>query len=585
MSGNAGSKSGPKPIRVLGIAISETFVEGAVYSSAVGGIEASRRINLQPDVFPNGCDTIANPDLLATALQQVADELHYKGNVVLALPPSTLRMAEVPQGLNEQQTYSTLTADLYRYKAFENNLPIIGFSQLEGSSNLMVAAIRQDTYEAYQKVAARARLKLVGIDATPYALLRGMAVTGVLDALVQQIGPSTHWGMVSASTDRVRFSIWQGNTVVEFREVYMRTVLPDGTQLGVNDLLEDFAEEIQRTSRGREVKIWFTDGVSNDLNAALREEVKVPFKLCPLAPDFPVDRPDVHLAAIGTAMKCVTGFPFDLDFLFSFKKQTKALNLKTKSSGMSMSMPSFGGGFGGGGGGGLLAALDPEQKAQFIYPALVGVALVALVWVGTTVYRTSVLDAQYSDLSQRKTALTGSIDQLKQQVLQETKYSKTDQFVRDVGTKIILRNLLLSSLVQDLKAHTPDHIWLDTVNINNQLELTGIALNHGDVMDMALNFDKTPYAYQLLVQSVKETVVGKTQVFSFVLSGGIDDQGLTKMLAEREAKLKAAEEKAAAEKAKKEAEAASKTASARRSGGQQSRIVRVSVPQDILARR
>jgi hypothetical protein len=544
------SKAQSKEIRVLGIAVDEYFVEGAIYSSALGGIEASFRTEVPLGTFSPGADTIEKPDQLKQAIERVTTTLRYKGNVVLAVPASTLKLTDVASTMQRSQVYSSLTADLLRYKSYDGSMPAVAFGAVEGSQASIVCAVRQDSIMTYKDICTKLRLKVVGMDVMPLTQIRGMAVTGVLDALIQQLGTTMFWGSMYVSSDRVRLSVFQGSILMDFREVFIRSRYPDGKHLGVDDMLEDFVDEVERTMRGRDIKIWFTEGASTDLNQKLKEHFSIVFKPCPLSPDFPCDSNTVALATVGVAMKCVTGYPFDLNLLSSFAEQVKLLGLKVKGVSSSGSLGggfslSSGSGGGGGGGGSLLSFfqdIDEEKKLQFIYPGAIAVGLVLITWIGASVFK-GMMDNQYAELTINKDNNERQIEQLNQDVLKETRYNKADQFVRDVGTKIILRNQLLYSLVGDLKTFTPDKVWLDTVKIQDSLEMTGLALNHEAMLTFASNFDKSNYAHQMMLNTVKETVVGSTPIYSFGIDGNIDETGLQAIVDQRK---KEAEEKAKA---------------------------------------
>ncbi|MFM7468049.1 MAG: PilN domain-containing protein [Vampirovibrionales bacterium] len=536
------SKAQSKEIRVLGIAIDEYFVEGAIYSSALNGIEASFRTEIPLGTFSPGADSIEKPDQLKQAIEKVTATLRYKGNVVLAVPASTLKLTDVASSMQRSQVYSSLTADLLRYKSYDGSMPAVAFGPVEGSQASIVCAVRQDSILAYKDICAKLKLKVVGMDVMPITQVRGMAVTGVLDALIQQLGTTMFWGSMYVSSDRVRLSVFQGSILMDFREVFIRSRYPDGKPLEINDILEDFVDEVERTMRGRDIKIWFTEGASTDLNQKLKEHFSIVFKPCPLSPDFPCDSNTVSLATVGTAMKCVTGYPFDLNLLSSFAEQIKLLGLKVKGVG-----GGTGGGLslsGGGSGGGSSSLLsffqdiDEEKKLQFIYPGAVAIGLVLITWIGASVFK-GMMDNQYAELTINKDNNENQIEQLNQDVLKETRYNKADQFVRDVGTKIILRNQLLLSLVNDLKTFTPDKVWLDTVKIQDSLEMTGLALNHEAMLTFAGNFDKSNYAHQMMLNVVKETVVGATPLYGFEMDGNIDEMGLQAIVDQRKKEAEA----------------------------------------------
>src|SRR5690606_9420994 len=108
---------------------------------------------------------------------------------------------------------------------------------------VVFGAVRSDTLALYRKILVRdLKLKLASISLEPLNILRGMAGTGVLDSLVQQIGADAYWGTIFVEPGRLRISLWQGSKLLELRETHIDTsefAVTTSDSIIVEDVLEE----------------------------------------------------------------------------------------------------------------------------------------------------------------------------------------------------------------------------------------------------------------------------------------------------------------------------------------------------------
>ncbi len=500
------SPSKKKPVYAA-LSITHQAVELVVFSPKNLSIEQSFSIGLPAGVIDPDLDLVADSATLKEALKQLFKSARPKvSEVHLSVPATLLRLVEMPKSLDAAGLYLSLSSEAERYKAFDNTEAVVDFfivnnSQLPSNmQQLMLGAIRSDVLATYQQCFKEARVKIHSVGLEPLNVLRGMAGTGVLDSLVQQVGTDAHWGMILADPTHVRFSLWQCDQLLEFRELAMDT---RNFATGASDtmLVEDLLEEIRRTTKTLQPVLWMTQNIPAPLCDALSGHLECPVRSVPLGTAINMTQP-VSLAGIGAAMSSVVPFPFDLNIL----EGTRSLSSPTAGSSKMAS-----GGLETSGGG--PSWLIPAGLASVVLGGLLSAALWLLaVSVASQVpgvqSKVDGLKVEVSGLQSRQAELKrkAELDQTLIQILQTAK----------------IRNFVYVALADDLKRKTPAQIWIQSLEVKDGLTLTGKALNHKAVIQFAKSFDAAPYTKAVLIDSIMEGTLGPNLVYDFKISGGVN---------------------------------------------------------------
>jgi Tfp pilus assembly PilM family ATPase len=260
---------------------------------------------LDGGIFAHEGDVLADPQGLGEALAGVLKNLGATRirDIHVSIPGTLLRMVDMP-ALGEKELYLSLSSEAEQYKSFDNTDSAVDFHKLgTGSDNLerlIFSAVRMDTLQGYTKAFQLAKIKPLTIDFEILNILRAMAGTGVLDSLVQQIGPDNYWGGIFVEPDRVRITLWKANEIQELREIHIDT-RGYATAGETSFQIEDLFQEIRRTCKDRLPAIWMTHRLPPAFQQMLMQKLGVPFKECFLSPNFEMDRPDIDMAAVGAA--------------------------------------------------------------------------------------------------------------------------------------------------------------------------------------------------------------------------------------------------------------------------------------------
>ncbi len=501
------SPSKKKPVYAA-LSITHQAVELVVFNPKSLSVEQSFSIPLPDGVIDPELDLVQDSGTLKEALKQLFRAARPKVSVVhLSVPATLLRLVEMPKALDAAGLYLSLSSEAERYKAFDNTEAVVDFfivnnPQLPASmQQLMLGAIRSDVLAVYQHCLKEVKVKIHSVGLEPLNVLRGMAGTGVLDSLVQQVGTDAHWGMILADPTHVRFSLWQCDQLLEFRELAMDT---RNFASGASDpmLVEDLLEEIRRTTKTLQPVLWMTQNIPSQLCDALSGHLECPVRNAPLGNAVNMAQP-VSLAGIGAAMSSVVPFPFDLDII----EGAKSANTSGGGSSKIASGPVDTGSGGG------PAWLIPAGLVSLL---LSGIATGALWLLATSVA------GQVPGVQSKVDALKVEVSGLESRQKELKRKAELDQTLIEILETAKVRNFVYVALTDDLKRKTPTQIWIQSLEVKDGLALTGKALNHKAVIQFAKSFDAAPYTKAVLIDSIMEGTMGPNLVYDFKISGGVN---------------------------------------------------------------
>ncbi len=500
------SPSKKKPVYAA-LSITHQAAELVVFSPKSLSIEQSVVVPLADGVIDPDLDRVVDSAALKEALRQLFRSARPKvSEVHLSVPATLLRLVEMPKTLDAAGLYLSLSCEAERYKAFDSTEAVVDFfivnnPQLPSNmQQLMLGAIRSDVLATYQQCFREARVKIHSVGLEPLNVLRGMAGTGVLDSLVQQVGTDAHWGMILADPTHVRFSLWQCDQLLEFRELAMDT---RHFASGASDpmLVEDLLEEIRRTTKTLQPVLWMTQNIPAQLCEALAGHLECPVRSAPLGTAINMTQP-VSLAGVGAAMSSVVPFPFDLNILAG----TKSLNGPTPGNPKMAAVASDSNG-------GSPGWLIPAGLASLVLGGLISAAL----WLLAVS-----VSSQVPGVQSKADGLKVEVSGLSSRQAELKRKAELDQTLIDILKTAKVRNFVYVALAEDLKRKTPAQIWIQSLEVKDGLTLKGKALNHKAVIQFAKSFDAAPYTKAVLIDSIMEGTMGPNLVYDFKISGGVN---------------------------------------------------------------
>lgn len=495
-----------KPVYAA-LSVTHRAIELAVFSPKTMTIEQSFSVPMPEGLLDPELDTVQDTLVLKGLISQVLNAVKPKPSLVhLSLPGTLVRMVEMPK-MDPSSLYVSLSSEAERYKTFDNTEAAVDFVMIDNPhlpsnmQQLVLGAVRSDTLSVYLKIMKELKVKVHTIGLEPLNVLRGMAGTGVLDSLVQQVGTDAHWGMILADPSRIRFSLWQCDKLLEFRELSMDT---RNFANAANDpiVVEDLLEEIRRTTKTLQPVLWMTHNIPASLEEALSRHLGCPVRMAPVGNAIGLGQP-LSLAAIGTAMSSVVPFPFDMDLAEGLGRSGGA------SLGPGIPVSDSGGS-------------GEGESPAWLLPA--GIGSLALGGVSSAILwlMAAMTGAQVPDLQNQVDSVKVRVAGLQSRQAELKRKAELDQSLIETIEKAKIRNYVYVSLTEDLRKKTPTEVWIQSLKVNDGMELAGKALNHKAVINFAKSFDETPYTKAVLIDSIVEGKMGGSLVYDFKISGGVN---------------------------------------------------------------
>lgn len=492
-----------------GLSITHRAIELAIYSPQNAAIEQSFSIPTPDGLFDPERDEVRDPALLKELIAQVLKAVKPKPVLVhLSIPGTLLRMLEMPR-MEPGELYLSLSSEAERYKTFDHTEAVVDFAVIDNPRipanmmQLVLGAVRRDVLDSYFKILRELKVKPHSVNLETLNTLRGLSGTGVLSSLAQQAGPDACWGMIFAEPARVRFSLWQGENLLEFRELLMNTSEFD--QAAPNaPVVEDMLEEIRRTTKNEQPVIWLTHQVPTIMEQILSDVLGCPVRPAPTGNAVAMAQP-LQLSTIGCAMTSATPFPLALDILEGLKASGGGTNHGFHGSAMTSDN-----------------ATDSASSGEWLIPAGIAATILGGVITGGLSLMAGMTAGQLPDLQSRLDGAKVEVAGLDSRIQELRKKVELDQTLLSMVDKARIRNQVYVALTRDLQQNIPARLWVQTLKVNDQLEVTGRALSHESVIRFAKSFDASAYTRAVLIDAIQEAKLGGNIVYDFKISGGIN---------------------------------------------------------------
>ncbi|MEM0952225.1 MAG: pilus assembly protein PilM [Cyanobacteria bacterium P01_H01_bin.74] len=488
----------------IGLLITRDGVVVSQFSKKNAAIDKSSAVQLPEDTFNADLDILEKPDNLKYAIKSAIQSAGLKrvSKVHLGLPATLLRLVDMPKMDNNALSVS-LPNEAERFKAFENTDAVVDFKALDlnqqsnSEMTVLLAASREDTFNEIIQILKTLKIKPVSVSLEPLETLRGMAATGVLDSLIQQLDQNTLWGIVFADHNMARFMVWQSETLVELREISMPSA-PLNSNTPDMLVIDDLADEMLRTAKKEKPAIWLTINLSNEIQKHLTERLQCPVTSVPYGNAVNIHTA-IPLAGIGLAMRSIVNFPFSLNLVNGLNKRSEQATQDTTTS----------------------AALQDKasESPQWLIPAgltsLASAGALCFVLYLMTMMTANELPGLTTDVSQLNVELTA----LKVQENELRQQLKIDAALKEQIYSTKAKNNAFLKLTNTLTGFTPKDLWLQTITVDNALKFAGKALSHKSIIYFAKRFDEAAVTETVLVDTIEEDRLGVHRVYNFEVSG------------------------------------------------------------------
>ena len=213
-----------------------------------------RQVDL-PSPFPSeeAITTIVN--FLCTHMDKLPSSLRTQP-VNISFMPEIVTTCNFIKGLSSDRLLHEVWSQIKAYQILVNSKPVM-VSDMLWENKGMVAAVAAATDESnikqLQRLMMRAQLRMGKIEPCMFSQIRGMAVAGILDTLVQQLPKKSTWATIglqgNAEKQTCWVTLWQENM-----PLYVHTFKPPAD----NRVLERKILEYTTYSGYPHAKLWLT---------------------------------------------------------------------------------------------------------------------------------------------------------------------------------------------------------------------------------------------------------------------------------------------------------------------------------------
>ena len=303
------------------------FVGLAVTPSLISGVRLATNdlsvLSTGQHILPSGTLSsdnlqLTNPDTFQMAVAGVCQSIMsgnppYSETVFLSLLPPILQTEWFSSNQTVDAIHERLLDKISTSVTWdENDIPLLQAHishQSPQGSLIVYSAYSSSLINTVAALLQKQGLTLAGVDMLPFALFRGLAGSGVVDALLGKIGHSAMWGCVGRTTFNAWISLWCGNQLLKL-EYYP---LP-ADEAEWQRLLLHITQSPAGLFTAPPIVwlVWDEPGQPSYIDWA---QVKVPGKIIPakLGPYFSqqsADQPAPSILAVGTALKSELNFPW-----------------------------------------------------------------------------------------------------------------------------------------------------------------------------------------------------------------------------------------------------------------------------------
>lgn len=486
----------------LGIALSHGAIELTSFNPGTQKIEVAAAVELNPGELDDENVLIGKCQALFSQVTIPVKEAH------LTVPGALLRLIEMPK-MPTKELYMALSSEAERYKIFDGTEAVVDFTTLPvteasapNSQQVVFGALREDQLNRWMSVFQSLKIKIVSVSNNLSNVHRAMAGSGVLDGLLQQAGENAYWGVLYRGLSHVWFVLWQGNTLVELREVNMQMAGLETAEPDIQAMIYgDLSDELIRTAKHVDsIAVWLTYGFSEQQNLILAEKAGQSVRQAFVGPVFEYEA-YASLPAVGAAMTSVVDYPFGLDFLTG-SSQLGKVQASTKSA----------------------EVVGPESSSP-LPTIIIGLGILVTVlsvalWGVLSLYDWFGVGKQLANAEKLKVEKTQEKTQLDAEIQTLTVKEGQQLAIINLIKRVQHRDRLYPEFLADLTDITPSDVWVYDATLGNNFSVRGKGISHQSVILFARQFDPLTFVKNVSIESVLEESTNDGQVrFDFEIKG------------------------------------------------------------------
>jgi hypothetical protein len=298
---------------LIGFSVSPTHISAVRLSAADFSVEMQAHRQLPPATITHDGKKLLDSPTLVPLIREMMVQIgnpEFSDPVYLCLY-TPLMATHSFQMSQIQSLRKELSSQLIHQGQIRDELPLLQYSLLwqQGETALVTyGAFGSELIKEYCNVFYEAGLKIKSLDVLPFCVLRGLAASGVLDALLHKIGTNSVWGCFGITGSQTWYTLWHSTNLL-----FMGNFTTPTDQKSWEERLLEIVSEIGIDSPVVWLA-WYENGMPPPIDP-LHLKLKAPIRPANLGPFYGYPPHQPSTPAIGAALKSEILFPLGWDYL------------------------------------------------------------------------------------------------------------------------------------------------------------------------------------------------------------------------------------------------------------------------------
>lgn len=427
-------------------------------------------------------------DSFELSLQKLYNELHIQANTpaVLTLPTILMNHHSLPASLGDMEIGIALTSEAERNYIFKRHEPSVSWEVLSkdeeaNTAHLIYTATKKEEISQISSIFQNLGYKLAAIDTSYASLIRGLALTGVVES---DVAEGTLWSILLITSNSFVIITLMGNKIIEVQEDPLaiksfnpEDIYPTIASYSLEGILNKNPDHVVIVSETNDVSAEVLSTYF-DLNCKVTYVELNKFAKAPLfegnyANDSAAT--EVSLEAVGAVAWKNTDIPVSFNF-----KENDDSELE----------------------GGLFEL--NSQVLQYIIIGLIGLSVISM----AVVYMfcssmVGAMDKTLADLGTEKTQIQSQID---------AQQSPNIDNIPELLASVYDKNGKILQSFNSIGAVVPEKLWIEKFTLNDSLAplISGRAYSVEDIITYYQNLNKTAKFENFKITSIKEISTADT---------------------------------------------------------------------------
>ncbi len=451
-----------------------------------------KKYHKSPFAYENSAKKVSNPQQLELELQKILQELNIsKGRqVVLTLPTVFMTHQTLPADLLEDELKMAVTSETEKNYIFLREEPVVDVEVISENDEtatkyVLASAVQKSEVDNLKDIFKSIGYKLLAIDNSIAALLRGLSLTGLISS---DIAESKLWCVLLINSNSAATLTLMGSKLIDIIEEPLAI-----KSFSLDDIYNSILNSSIDTIRAKGPEHLVVISKSDEISAEkLVSQINVDFVIDFIEQNqyqsqdlfhrgYGSDEPQeleeyskvVNLEAVGTSVWGNT--PIGLSFNFLDKKNDDDIAQKVK-----------------------LMGRDVILSRKQVQNGILGLIGCSILTLGAMYF---VLNLLISNAEKEIYSLNNELSKTKNLLSSGGNLSEKTNFIRTTHKS----NETIKNAYDDIGSLIPQKLWLDTMDINNEkhIKVSGKSYDVESIMTFYQNLSGSNNFKNIKIASIK----------------------------------------------------------------------------------